>query len=89
MPWGFSNLTPISAEFQLQYEQARIQGPEGTGAPPAPSADSSEGSGADSRDCTARGPMQMGHWKQLRVHLDTGEKGARVVVKLASPIGRC
>ena len=82
-------MTPISAEFQLQYEQARIQGPEGTGAPPAPSADSSEGSGADSRDCTARGPMQMGHWKQLRVHLDTGEKGARVVVKLASPIGRC
>lgn len=78
MPCGLSNLTPISAELQLQYEHAKIQGPEG-GAAVLPSAERREGSGGgpDSRAWTARGPMQIGHWKQLRVHLSKEREKAR------------
>lgn len=60
IPCGLSNLTPISAEFQLQYEQARIHGPDG-GVALALSAVRSDGSGADSRDWTASGPIHIGH----------------------------
>jgi hypothetical protein len=57
---------PISVEVQAQYEHVRTYGP---AAAVALSAVRRPGSGADSRLVTERGPMQIGHWKQLRVHL--------------------
>lgn len=63
MLFGFSNLIPISAELQQQKEQLKTNGPAG----PACSAPRPVDAGASL--LTESGATQIGHWKQLLVHL--------------------
>jgi len=64
----------ISEEDQLQYVQVRTYWEVvGEG---RPSGARRVGSGGLSMLVMARGdPIQMGHWKQLRVHLDGWDEG--------------
>ena len=71
MPFALSNLIPISDEFHWQYEQHRMKGPAGW--PPLPALSGAASrlvSVVVSRETVVRCPTQMGHWKQLRVHLE-------------------
>ena len=69
MPFALSNLIPISDEFHWQYEQHRMKGPAGWPLAALSGAASRFGSAVVSRETVVRWPTQMGHWKQLRVHL--------------------
>ena len=69
MPFALSNLIPISDEFHWQYEQHRMKGPAGWPLLALSGAASRFGSAVLSRETVVRWPTQMGHWKQLRVHL--------------------